>query len=162
MSSRTEHLGALNNAVTALFASQVMRFGVVSVAGVIVDIAVGWFLATELGMPLTLAAAIGFMVAAALNYVLHARWTFAGAATSLSVRRGGLYLLSLGATLATRLGVVALLQQLMPDGQLKPLLVLVPAIGASFLVNFLLNKLLVFRSGAEPRSGEQSPAGMSH
>ena len=162
MSFRAEYHGAMKGAMAALFGSQVVRFGIVSVIGMVVDVAIGWFLSAGAGMPLTLAATTGFVVAAALNYMLHARWTFADATNGLSAWRGGLYLLTLGTTLATRLGVVAVLQAVVPDGPFKPLLALVPAIGASFVVNFLLNKLLVFRGAATHRAAEPSPAEASH
>ena len=162
MSFRAEHHGAMKGIVAALFGSQVVRFGIVSVIGMTVDVATGWILSVGAGMPLTLAAATGFVVAATLNYVLHARWTFAGATNGLSAGRGGLYLLTLGATLATRLGVVAVLQAMVPDGPFKPLLALVPAIGVSFVVNFLLNKLLVFQGAATHRADGPPPAEASH
>ena len=47
------------------------RFLAVAVAGLILDLAVAWSAARYLGLPLWLAAALGFAVAAAMNYALH-------------------------------------------------------------------------------------------
>ena len=152
MSSRPDRQGTPQSVVAACLASQIVRFGIVSVIGVAVDLATGWVLSAWAKVPLTLAAFIGFAVAAGLNYVLHASWTFAGATASPPARRGGLYLLTIGVTLATRLGVVAILQGIVPSGPLRPLLALAPAIGVSFTVNFLLNKLLVFRGAPTRRA----------
>lgn len=90
MSFRADRHGIAKGTMAALFGSQVVRFGVVLVIGMVVDVATGWFLSAGAGMPL------------------------------------------------------------------------VPAIGASFVVNFLLNKLLVFRGAAMHRADGPSPAEASY
>ena len=59
------------------------RFLTVAVAGVIVDIALSWALATQAGVPLWIAAACGFLTAAAMNYAFHELWTFRSGARRL-------------------------------------------------------------------------------
>ena len=63
------------------------RFFVVSLGGVIVDIAIGWALVELFGLPLWLGATVGFAVAAAGNYAAHELWTFRAAGAGLSARR---------------------------------------------------------------------------
>ncbi|NJR12589.1 GtrA family protein, partial [bacterium] len=51
--------------------SEMIRFFFVTVAGVIIDIAIAYALAAQLGVPLWLAATIGFVTAASCNYIAH-------------------------------------------------------------------------------------------
>lgn len=123
-----------------------IRFGMVSVLGLCVDLAVAWSLARWLGVPLPAAAFGGFLAGAALNYGLHEAWTFAAKDRRPSVRRGGLYLLALGVTLGVRVATVALLEALVFRTPDQALAALVAATGLSFVVNYLLSKYVVFRS----------------
>lgn len=126
---------------------EALRFFAVAVAGLVLDLAVAWSAARFLGLPLWLAAALGFMVAAGLNYVLHELWTFRGGARRLSGGRALRYGLALAATLAARVLTVALLAALV--GEAWPLPVLIAGAGVSFVVNYLISKHFVFRS--EPK-----------
>ncbi len=119
------------------------RFLAVAVIGLIIDLAVAWSAARFLGMPLWLAAALGFIVAAALNYVLHELWTFRDGAKKLSAGRGARYAVALAATLGVRVATVAILTAIF--GSLHALPVLVAGAGVSFCVNYLLSKYFVFR-----------------
>lgn len=131
--------------------SPLVRFGLVAVAGLAIDLAVGWCLASLAGVPLPLAAMFGFAAGAGFNYLLHERWTFGRGA--VSARRGALYALSLLATLGTRVGTVAAIEAAVPA--LPALAVLVLSTGVSFAVNFLVSRHLVFpsrsRGGTVPR-----------
>jgi putative flippase GtrA len=129
--------------IARLLESSLVRFGLVAVAGLVVDLGTGWCLATYAGLPLTLAAFFGFCVGAAFNYLLHERWTF-GSGT-VSARRGSLYALALLATLATRVGTVAILEATVLTGPASRLPVLVLSTGVSFVVNYALSRFLVFR-----------------
>ena len=122
-----------------LLGSSLVRFGFVAVAGLCVDLATAWTLRTAFGLGLPLAAFLGFCAGAAFNYLLHERWTFGTRAAS--ARRGSLYLLALLATVATRVGAVALLER----SALPDIAVLILATGVSFVVNYLLSRHLVFR-----------------
>lgn len=121
-----------------------VRFFAVAVAGLILDLAVAWSAAHFLGLPLWLAAAIGFLVAAGMNYVLHELWTFQGGAQRLSGARALRYALALAATLAARVLTVAGLAVIV--GEAWPLPVLIAGAGVSFVVNYLISKHFVFRS----------------
>jgi putative flippase GtrA len=135
--------------IARLFGSSLVRFGLVAVAGLCVDLGTAWTLRTGFAMRLPLAAFVGFCAGAAFNYLLHERWTFGTRAAS--ARRGSLYLLALLATLATRVGTVSLLERTaLPD-----LAVLIAATGVSFVVNYLLSRYLVFRPDSRPETVSQ-------
>jgi putative flippase GtrA len=120
--------------------NELARFFVVTVLGVMIDLAIAFALHAYAGVPLWLAAAIGFGIAAAANYVIHQTWSFRSG--PLSLKRAGLYGLVALATLAVRVGIVALLDRLAAGAW--PLAILICGAGGSFFVNFVLSKFVVF------------------
>jgi putative flippase GtrA len=130
---------------------EMIRFFAVTVLGVILDLAIAFALHKWAGLPLWLAAAIGFTLAASLNYVIHQTWSFRSG--PLSLRRAGLYALVALVTLAVRVGIVAQLDRLLPGAW--PLAILVCGAGASFVVNFVLSKWGVFAATTEPAGETQ-------
>ena len=94
---------------------EIMRFFGVSVLGLLLDIAIAFALATLLGLPLWMAAAIGFVIAASANYVLHEIWTFKQGSKALSRPRALKYLSTSFITLLARIGIVALLETTFRD-----------------------------------------------
>lgn len=123
---------------------EIVRFLFVSSAGLLLDLAIAWGAARFFGAPLSLAAAIGFIVAAVLNYSLHELWTFRDGERRLSASRASRYAAALAVTLATRVATVALVARIV--GEEKVLSVIVVGAGVSVGVNFLISKWLVFRS----------------
>jgi putative flippase GtrA len=128
--------------------SQLVRFFAVTVLGVFLDLAIAFALHTYAGVPLWLAAATGFTMAAAANYVIHQTWSFRTG--PLSSRRAALYGAVALAVLAVRVGIVALLERALPGAW--PLAILVAGAGGSFVVNFVLSKWVVFAAPAGERS----------
>jgi putative flippase GtrA len=124
------------------------RFFAVAVAGLALDLVVAWSAARFLGLPLWLSAAVGFALAAAMNYALHELWTFRHGARRVSAGRALRYAMALAATLASRVATVAVLAVMFGEG--KALLVLLAGAGVSFGVNFLISKFFVFRTGPDP------------
>ena len=122
------------------------RFFAVAVAGLVLDVAVAWSAARLLGLPLWLAAATGFAVAAAMNYVLHELYPFRHGARRLSAVRVLRYAMALAATMIARVATVAALAAVVGEGQ--ALLVLLAGASVSFGVNFLISKFFVFRSSS--------------
>lgn len=129
---------------------QALRFFLVSVAGLVIDLAVAWTMATLVGLPLWHAGAIGFVSAAAINYVLHERWTFGTGSSRVSALRGVQYLGIAGLALMARTAAILLLETLLGDG--RTLAVLVLAAGISFAVSFVASRWLFTR-------GRRAPAG---
>lgn len=130
--------------ISGLLGLDVVRFGIVAVLGLVVDIGLAWTLSAVGGLALPLAATFGFCAGAVTNYILHEFWTFRGDAPSLSGRRGLLYLVTVGVTLGFRVAAVAGLERTVftqPGQQLPTLLV---ATAFSFGINYLLSKHVVF------------------
>jgi putative flippase GtrA len=128
--------------------NELLRFFAVTVLGVVIDLAIALALHSALGVPLWLAAAIGFTLAASANYVIHQTWSFQSGPRSLSARRAVLYGGVAFVTLGVRVGIVALLDRLVAEAW--PLAILVAGAGGSFCVNFALSKFLVFTPARPP------------
>jgi putative flippase GtrA len=129
---------------------ELTRFFFVSVGGVVVDIAIAYAIATMLGTPLWIAAALGFSVAACGNYILHEVWTFRRETSRLSSKRALYYFITSGVTLFSRLVVVAWLSTSISRDH--ALVILIGGAAVSFFVNFIISKLLVFSKRAENKS----------
>lgn len=130
--------------------SELARFLLVTVIGVVFDLAVALALHDVLAWPLWLAAATGFAMAAAANYSLHQTWTFRSGPRRLSFARAGRYGAVALATLGARVAVVALLDRMLGSGLALPILIC--GAGVSFIVNYTLSRAFVFtatRAGAE-------------
>ena len=89
----------------------------------------------------------GLLGLSLLNYGLHEAWTFASKDRKPSAKRGGLYLLALGATVGVRVATVAVLEATLLPRPEQALAVLVAATGLSFATNYILSKYVVFRPG---------------
>ena len=126
--------------------SELLRFFAVTVLGVVIDLAIAFALHTGLGVPLWIAAAIGFTLAASANYVIHQTWSFRSG--PLSLKRAGAYALVALATLAVRVGIVAQLDRVLAGDY--PLAILICGAGGSFVVNFVLSKWVVFAAPSPP------------
>lgn len=122
--------------------TEFLRFFAVTVLGVVIDLAIAFAVHTLLGVPLWLAAATGFTLAASANYVIHQLWSFQSGPRRLSAGRAAKYGAVALVTLAVRVGIVALLDRLIAEAW--PLAILIAGAGGSFLVNFALSKLFVF------------------
>jgi putative flippase GtrA len=122
--------------------TELLRFFTVTVLGVILDLAIAYTLAQGLGVPLWLAATIGFAVAASVNYVVHQTWSFQHGSRRLSLRRAVKYAGTALLTLIARIAAVAALERALGDELV--LVILIGGAGVSFLVNFTLSKYFVF------------------
>lgn len=121
---------------------EMVRFFLVSLAGVTIDLAVAYAVAIGLGAPLWLAAAIGFITAVGVNYLLHEVWTFQARRQRPSRKRALRYLGIALVTLMSRLAVVAWMGGWM--GRDQALLILIAGAGVSFFVNYGLSKTFLF------------------
>jgi putative flippase GtrA len=132
--------------IRRLLAWDLLRFGLVSMAGLGFDLSTAWSLAVFVGIPVPAATLFGFVIGAGVNYVFHEMWTFQSGARRLSTRRWLRYLTGLGITLVTRIVAVSLLQRFLFTRAGQEFATLLAGTGVSFVVNFLLSKYYVFRS----------------
>ena len=123
---------------------QPLRFLVVSIIGVSVDIGLAWALVTAFGLRLWIAGFLGFAVAAVLNYLLHEAWTFRDDRFRGSVLRFGRNLIATAVTLSVRMAAILALQNTWIADK-GPLAVLLPSVALSFCAGFLAAKFWVFR-----------------
>jgi putative flippase GtrA len=126
---------------------ELIRFFFVSAGGVVVDIAIAYAIATMLGTPLWIAAAVGFSVAACGNYILHEVWTFRRETLRLSSKLALYYFITSSVTLLSRLVVVAGLSAWISRDH--AILILVGGAAVSFFVNYIISKYLIFSRRAE-------------
>lgn len=129
--------------------SELTRFGTVTVLGLVVDLSVAWALAVIFLVSLPMAAAVGFGCGAFLNYLLHGVWTFRSGHGVFSPRRMTLYVIVLAAVLMVRVAGVAILTWIIGDPKGYELPILVAATAASFVVNYVLSKYVVFRASVK-------------
>ena len=123
--------------------AELIRFGIVAVVGLVVDIAVAWSLAKFIGLPLILAATAGFFCGAVTNYFLHELWTFQSGNRAISLARMGRYAAGLAAVLIVRLATVTGLEWLFPQGGMT-LVILLSATALSFAFTYVLSLNFVF------------------
>lgn len=128
---------------------ELTRFFFVSVGGVVIDIAIAYAIATMLGTPLWIAAALGFSVAACGNYILHEVWTFRRETSKLSSKRALYYFITSGVTLSSRLVAVAGLNAWISRDH--TLVILIGGAAVSFFVNYVISKYMVFSRRAESK-----------
>ena len=121
---------------------ELTRFFLVSVSGIVIDIALAYSIAMLLGTPLWIAAALGFLFAAFGNYFLHEVWTFRGETSQLSTKRALYYVMTSSVTLSSRLMVVAGLSAWFSSD--RTLVILIGGATVSFFVNYIISKYFVF------------------
>ena len=120
-----------------------LRFFFMNGLGTIVDFTVAVLLVAWVAVPDLAATAAGFIVGTLFNYVGHSLFSYAHAGRkSLSVAGYLKYLTAVLASLGVRLAVVAGLDWTV---DLPYWLVLLIAIGASFIASFVIATLWVFR-----------------
>lgn len=127
-----------------------LRFLVVALGGLAIDIAVALALHRLGGIALPAAAAGGFVVAASANYLAHELWTFPGDRGGLSALRGGAYVGASLAALAVRVAAVMAGTALLGREGWRAPAVLLLASGVSFVVNFALSRAVFRPAGAAP------------
>jgi putative flippase GtrA len=121
---------------------EIIRFSIVVLIGFVVDLSIAWGVLRLLKIPIWLAALIGFLVAAIVNYKLHEIWTFRSAARRLSRTRPLRYIIGLIITLTSRCGSVLALS--INNEKAHPMTVLVISSGISFCIQYLVSRYFVF------------------
>ncbi|MCI5043261.1 MAG: GtrA family protein [Aquisalinus sp.] len=117
------------------------RYGFVIVAGFAIDMVIALLSHEILGLPLPVAATVGFLTAAVANYAAHEFWTFADRKPEFSGFRLSRYMAVALVTLSVRWLIISLFA----DIELSPIknaFVLVVAAAGSLVVNYTLTKWL--------------------
>ena len=125
-------------------ARETIRFFLISMTGLGLDIGIAWALIVFGGAPDSIAALVGFSVATVINYFGHQFWTFPDGERRASLRRFMAYAGVVLLALAVRLITLDLIGPLLPGTGLAVPIRLGLAAVASFLVSFLMSKFLVF------------------
>lgn len=120
-----------------------LRYLAVVVAGYCVDFGASFSAFKLLGLPLTVAACVGFALAVAFNYLAHEFWTFAGERRGGYGARFGKFVGVALLTLAVRVGVIFVLEPFAAS-DLAHAALLVGAAGVSLGVNYVLTRFAVF------------------
>ncbi len=102
----------------------------------------GFALLLRLGLIDVGAAFASFMLATLVNFNLSARFVFAG---STSIRTYLLFLLAASIGLLVNVSITVMTMRALSAG---PVPAKIAGIGCALVLNFLLNRLVVFRSGA--------------
>ena len=121
-----------------------IRFGLVSVMGLAVDLSLAWTLLLLVDWPLIFVSGLGFLAGAMVNYVIHELWTFRHGTKKFSAARMLHYTLVLGLTLTVRLAIVALLSAFFARPGLE-IFILGTAVVISFIVNYVASKFIFSR-----------------
>lgn len=135
--------------------SQAARYICVIVIGLSLDLSLTLAVAQVGGLPLPVAAAIGFVTALALNYVLFEFWVFRDQTAAVSKVRLTQTATAACLALAVRVGVVWAVARLIDQSAPGMLVTMLLGVGASFVINFLLLRV-VFARQAKP-IGDSAP-----
>lgn len=124
-------------------AAQFMRFGVVGLAGLVVDTATVYGLRHSLG--LYGAGLVAYVFAATGNWVLNRIWTFRGLGSGPAHRQWAMFMVTnLGGFVLNR-GTYAILVTFVAAAANQPVIATAAGSIAGMFVNFGLSRRLVFR-----------------
>lgn len=124
-------------------AAQFMRFGVVGLAGLVVDTATVYGLRHALG--LYGAGLVAYVFAATGNWVLNRIWTFRGLGSGPAHRQWAMFMMTnLGGFVLNR-GTYAIMVTFVAAAANQPVIATAAGSIAGMFVNFSLSRRLVFR-----------------
>ncbi len=130
-----------------------LKFGAVSGIGFLLDLVLALVLYEAFGLPLWLAATISFFAVAALNYVLFEFWVFRRDGSGASGGRAVGVLVASAVAAVARIGTILALTApvtaLLGEGRAQAVALLVAGAGVSLIVNFIINRSIVFRDAGE-------------
>ncbi len=125
------------------------KYGAVVAFGFGIDFTITLMLSRVFGLCLELSAAIGFLVALAINYPLLEFWVFRAEQSALSAARLSQTALSAGTALTMRVSVIWLAVRIIGKETLpEAVAAVLMGAAASFIVNYLLLRLIFRRAPA--------------
>ena len=123
---------------------EALRFFLVALAGLGIDITIAWALIAFTGAADAIASAIGFSVATVTNYFGHQFWTFRNGERRASMWRFISFSGSVVLVLAVRLVVLHILGPALPGSGIAAAVRLGLAATVSFVVSFVFSRHFVF------------------
>jgi putative flippase GtrA len=123
--------------------AQFFRFGVVGLAGLVVDTATVYGLRHSLG--LYGAGLVAYVFAATGNWVLNRLWTFRGLGSGPAHRQWAMFMLTNLAGFVLNRGTYAILVTFVAAAAAQPVIATASGSIAGMFVNFSLSRRLVFR-----------------
>ena len=122
----------------------VVRFFLVALGGLIIDIALATALIEWAGLADIPAAAIGLFAGMIFNYFLHLTWTFQNQSRAATVRHFLKFAIGVGATLVIRALVLHLIATFGWQEVLPSFVRLSLGAGASFVASYAINRFVIF------------------
>lgn len=135
-------------------AGDALRYFVVSLLGLSLDLFLAYSFVRYFGFSLVAAAATSFALVATIVYFVHEQWTFSTSSRKTSLRRLFATALSSLIVLSVRLLTLNALAQIIGIGQ-HDFLLLLCATGISFVANFVLSRAIVGRAAGSLKQGRQ-------
>jgi len=118
------------------------KYAAVIVLGFAIDFGVTLSLSRSVGLRLEWSAAVGFLVALALNYGMFEFWVFRGEHAVFSLMRLAQTAVAAGTALSVRVGVIWFVQQVLGATLADVMLAILLGSLSSFAVNYLLLRLI--------------------
>jgi len=143
LSSVAPRLRAMMTPARWLTLQQFVRFGLVGVAGAIVDVATVYATMAELG--LYVSALVAYFAAVTTTWALNRAWTFAGRRSGSLLRQWALFVAANGVGFVLNRGTFFLLVLLVPACARHPVIAILAGVGAGMFANFNLSRTIVFR-----------------
>jgi len=125
---------------------RVVRYGAVVFAGFALDFMLTLAIFRYVGLALQLCAAVGFFSGLTFNYVLFEHWVFRHRGSAISLLRFFKTSLAASATLATRLAVITLVEQILGETFVEAAAAVSSGATASSVVNYLLIRIIFRRA----------------
>lgn len=123
-----------------------LKYSAVVGIGFFLDLGIAFLSSSWGGLPLELAATIGFVSALCLNYILLEFWVFPSRGkASLSINRLVATLGAATVALGARLSVIYMLGWLLDESPIQDALRLGTGFAASFIVSYILTRLIFKR-----------------
>ena len=122
-----------------------IRYTLAAIAALGADFVITLSLHTLTPMPLWACAAISFIVTGIAFYFVHEHWTFRNETSRSSASRLARNFIVLCAAFAARILTIAILEYIREPDTVLSIVYFGIGAGLSFTINFLANKLWVFR-----------------
>ena len=126
-----------------ILAAQFLRFGIVGMAGLIIDTATVYALRHSMG--LYGAGLVAYLTASTGNWILNRAWTFRGQGSGPAHRQWARFLVANLAGFVLNRGTYVLLVTFVPAAADQPVIATAAGAIAGLGVNFILSRKLVFR-----------------